>query len=367
MKKNFLLALSTTFIALVIVEAFLQIKYYRPKTFEEPKTNWAIVPERTWTEYHPVLGWYHQKNKKAFLKKNKNTINVEINTNSLGLRGKRDYAKEKPNGIVRILVLGDSFAFGWGVKDEETFPAVWEARHQNIEVPNLSVAGYGIDQMLMGYRTIGKDLKPDYVLISIFPEDFWRATRAFADTGHAKPYFSISRESKLILHNVPTPPKFSLRYNQFPDLIEYNYLENFLLKSQLYRLLKRFVLAFAKRFGLVDCDSTIEWMVGRAILSKLIGEIREMNAVPLILIVPPETWLREDKATSLQKSMMKVGKRKNVAVIDLTPFFVQAAKEHGLNRYYLEQDHHWSAEGHKLVADFTENKWPIIFRKIQQT
>ncbi|HEB53493.1 MAG TPA: hypothetical protein ENI87_09590, partial [bacterium] len=43
-----------------------------------------------------------------------------LRTNSLGLRGP-DVAVPKPPGTFRIVMLGDSVTFGWGVDDEVTF------------------------------------------------------------------------------------------------------------------------------------------------------------------------------------------------------------------------------------------------------
>src|SRR3989338_3350313 len=42
-------------------------------------------------------------------------------TNNRGLRGPGDYAYEKKEGVHRIAVMGDSYAFGVGVKAEQTF------------------------------------------------------------------------------------------------------------------------------------------------------------------------------------------------------------------------------------------------------
>src|SRR5436309_6324437 len=67
--------------------------------------------------------------------------------NADGFRDRR-YARPKPPGTFRIVVLGDSIAFGFGVAEEETFPKVLEARiaatapQRRVEVLNLGVSGY---------------------------------------------------------------------------------------------------------------------------------------------------------------------------------------------------------------------------------
>ena len=56
--------------------------------------------------------------------------NVHYNINSLGLREK-EYSIEKPEGVTRILVLGDSFAEGFGVEQNESFHELGE--RENLE------------------------------------------------------------------------------------------------------------------------------------------------------------------------------------------------------------------------------------------
>jgi hypothetical protein len=305
----------------------------KPKLQAGPKTDWALVPERIWTEYHPVLGWYHQKNKHAVLKLR--DFEVDVNTNSQGFRGKQEYAFEKPSPITRILCLGDSFVFGFGVKDEESFCAQLQAK----------------DQILMAYREIAKNYQSDYVLIGIFPEGFWRATRAFADTGHAKLYFSLSASEELELHNVPVPPQYELNANQFPLLIQQRPIENFLSRSLVYRFFKKKIIKLGKNLGWIDPDLTEEWILGKAILKQLIEEIKLNKSEPLFVILPPDRWVKTARPDSLHRSLLRFFQREEVDFIDLTPEFHQAVQQSSLTDYYIEEDWHWTAKGHELAAE----------------
>ena len=358
--KKILLLITSIFVALFVFEIGLRF-FERGEAAslpEEPKSAWALAPERIWTEHHPVLGWYHKKSKKAVLKKG--GFEVEIRTNSHGFRGVREYSLEKPAGVTRSLVLGDSFSFGWGVPEEEVWAAQLEAKSPHLEMINLSVPGYGLDQMLMGFRTIGKEWGVDYVFTTVFPEDFWRSTRSFADTGHAKPYFGLSEKKELILHNVPVPPPGTLRTNQFPQLIEQGSLERLLMKSVAYRKLKKPLFKLASNLGWVDPDLTEEWTIGQAILSELFREIREAGARPIFVIVPSETWARERRVDTLRKSMLRLGKREGVDTLDLTPSFQAAIEKSSPSEYYFAEDHHWTSQGHALTAEvirrYLENK-----------
>jgi len=76
--------------------------------------------------------------------------NVEVRINSLGLRGE-EITLEKPSGVKRILVLGDSYTYGVYVGNDETYPAVleelFERDGRNIQVINAGYAdGWSPDE-----------------------------------------------------------------------------------------------------------------------------------------------------------------------------------------------------------------------------
>lgn len=97
-------------------------------------------------------------------------------TNSIGLRGSREYRVPKPIGTRRILLLGDSFTFGEGVDDNETFASVMERSLSShcrirIEVVNGGVSGYGTSQELKFLELFGPRLQPDLVILNFFVND----------------------------------------------------------------------------------------------------------------------------------------------------------------------------------------------------
>lgn len=343
MKKNLILLVFSLVFSLILPELILRSISFDSKPLNSPKSGWAVVPERVWTEYHPTLGWAHQKSKEA--------AEGSIHINAQGFRGLHDYSETKPEGVRRVLALGDSFVFGFGVRDEETFSAVLEKKYPDLEVINAGVAGYGLDQIFLTFPILGKTFKPDSVLIGIFPEDFWRATRAFTDTGHAKPYFSLSSEGRLTLNQVPVPQPFTLTTGQYPQVIEYGALENFLRQSVLYRFVKRAVIKTGKIVKLTDPNSTEEWILGRAILKQLVREIRNSGAEPLIVIIPPDRWMATEQWDVLRQALIEFAQKDKVRLLDLTPDFQRAVQTQGLTHYYIAGDGHWTAAGHDLVAD----------------
>ncbi len=97
-----------------------------------------------------------------------------FSTNAQGFRGTTDYAVDKPDGVYRVIVLGDSTTLGHGVSDGETFSAVAEGllnRIRRTEVINMGVSGFGTAEELIQLQTVGFRFQPDLVVLAYFPND----------------------------------------------------------------------------------------------------------------------------------------------------------------------------------------------------
>lgn len=152
--------------------------------------------------YDERLGWRNIPNWRA------STRGFSLSINSKGLRD-REYTYEKPEAVKRILVLGDSFAWGYGVSDHEIFTEVLETRlEQNPtawEVINTGVSGWGTDQEYLYLLEEGFRYEPDIVILSFFlvndPDNNARSPQY----GLNKPVFL---DESLTLANVPVPTPF---------------------------------------------------------------------------------------------------------------------------------------------------------------
>ena len=102
---------------------------------------------------------------------------VRVRTNSVGMRGRREYSVEPPPGVRRVLIVGDSMGFGFGVEDDEAVSAVLEkllnARGDPVrwEVINQSVSGTGQAEQLVTYHTFGRNYRPNTVVLLYFGND----------------------------------------------------------------------------------------------------------------------------------------------------------------------------------------------------
>ena len=87
--------------------------------------------------------------------------------NAGGFRGPLREPGEHP-GVLRVLVLGESCTFGYGVPYAETFSSrleeILRERGRKIEVLNGGVIGHTVRQGLERYRAMGRDYRPDFVV-----------------------------------------------------------------------------------------------------------------------------------------------------------------------------------------------------------
>ena len=134
-------------------------------------------------------------------------------TNAAGIRSDREYAREVPPEVFRILVFGDSYAAGQFVSNDHRFSELLERRVQNLEVMNFALEGTGTDQQLLLYEQVAAEYEHHLVMVFPFLQNIRRnlveARVAFdAKTGErllrGKPRFDLCG-GDLVLKNSPVP------------------------------------------------------------------------------------------------------------------------------------------------------------------
>jgi len=103
-------------------------------------------------------------------------VNADVRVNALGLRGP-DIAPEPPPGVRRILILGDSVAFGQGLAEEETVSArlaaaLHHAGDARYEVVNAGVPGYDTTAEAGLLARLRPVLHPDVVVVVFSLNDY---------------------------------------------------------------------------------------------------------------------------------------------------------------------------------------------------
>jgi len=185
-------------------------------------------------QYDPVLGWEGVPNLATpYYSKD---FRIVVSHDSAGYRnifpsfvpGKRNY-----------LLLGDSYAWGWGVNDDETAAAVFTRHHEkNANMYSLGVAGYGTDQQ---YLTLKKHLAENphaeyrgVVLLFYFND--LEDVSAKERYGYPKPFFQQGVDG-IELSNVPVPERSvpqNIPVTEIPrqeDWMKHSQLFNFATKS----------------------------------------------------------------------------------------------------------------------------------------
>jgi lysophospholipase L1-like esterase len=119
-------------------------------------------------ESDPVVFWRLKPNQRCYTKVDHKPVRI----NSHGTRGP-EFSVAKPPGTIRILSLGDSRTFGWGLTEEETYSARLERALQErvgssprIEVINAGVNAWSYAQLLIYFRERGLAFRPDYVIMA---------------------------------------------------------------------------------------------------------------------------------------------------------------------------------------------------------
>lgn len=103
-------------------------------------------------------------------------MGVPVSINSTGQRD-RDFSMQKATNVTRILMLGDSVTFGWGVRAEHTPSKLVESllnsepSPKQIEVVNTGVGNYNTAMEVSYFLDKGHQFSPDIVVLNYFIND----------------------------------------------------------------------------------------------------------------------------------------------------------------------------------------------------
>lgn len=257
-----------------------------------------------------------------------------IRLNSKGLRD-GEYAVPKPAGVTRILVLGDSVAFGDGVKVEEAFGDRLEAmlndasHRRRYEVLNAGIRGYNTVQQAVLLREIGLAYDPDVVLVAYVLND--------AEPLHRQAGLIDRRHGSLIA---------------LKDLIKrHSFLYAFLRRNmELMRhrvTPQRFVETYDDQFAPADPG----WLASREALSEIGAVCRSRGIRPLLAVFPRlegTASAQEYPHRHLHEQVLTAAREAGFEVMDLLEAY-QGRDPLGL-RVSAGDIFHPNPYGHELAA-----------------
>jgi hypothetical protein len=186
--RRLALSLVGVVIALLVAEVALRVvglSYFR-----------APMPDPTVGVFHPPgsRGW--------FLSEGRDYVVL----NSQGFRD-REHSVAKPPNVLRVAVLGDSFAEALQLPMENSFwsvlgrslPSCAALAGRQVEVLNFGVGGYGTTQQLLMLRSRVWAYQPDVVVLAFYANDVEDNSRQLSDD-KLRPFF-VPQDGALVLDN----------------------------------------------------------------------------------------------------------------------------------------------------------------------
>ena len=173
------------------------------------------IPMGSCVTFDPALGWRNTAELRAHLvgpSFEYPVFEYDVSTNAEGFRD-RDSPSGAPASSVRILSLGDSLAWGWGISDGETYSDMLESYlGPDVDVLNAGVPGYSTDQQYLQLLELGPRYRPDIVLLGFTLNDVEGNAADFI-YGFGKPMLARDAAGAWSFVNSPvanTPPAAQL-------------------------------------------------------------------------------------------------------------------------------------------------------------
>jgi lysophospholipase L1-like esterase len=286
--------------------------------------------------FDPHRGWRQIPGRRVRFRRYDFDTHVTINED--GFRGPR-VPRERVPGRSRLLLLGDSFAFGHGVEDDETSAALLSRLLPNTDVVNLGVAGYSTDQELLQLREMGLSWHPDIVALMFCPNDLLDNGKATAWGIYWKPRFLLQGDSlRLERATLPSRVPFSMRLTR--ELNRHFVLYGILASRWAH--LEAGQGEDGAEAGLLTTARTRE---AYALTHRLLVEMARVSAAHgarfLLVVLPPF------KAPELLDDLPPPGTGLR---LDLGPIFSEYEGLHPDSTLGFRYDTHWNPRGHRIVA-----------------
>lgn len=287
--------------------------------------------------FDPVLGWRNTRGLRL----------PDITTNADGWRAAHEFVLEKPPGIRRLVLLGDSYTFGFGISDEEAIAALLQQRlGAGWEVMNFGVPGYGTDQQLLSYETVARRHVPDAVVLGFFLRDYSRNLLSFRT--YAKPRFELDGEGlRLVGTPVTAPSELYALYAGGERRVGGAALRSWfvaMVRGHWCKLQERDVHAGSEGWELV---ARMQRRFRDAVLAD--------GALPLWLQIPTDDLVLGDGGSYAPLAELGAAHAAGIGLdcLDLAPLFLEHDRAHPEDSFHRPPDDggHLSPTGNRIVAD----------------
>lgn len=288
--------------------------------------------------------------------------------NSIGARGLAEFGDAAPEGARRVVCIGDSFTYGTEVKDGQDWPTLIHERADDLEVINLGMGGWALDQTYLLWQDRRAELDADVVIVGIYVGGIARNVNRFRPllyvndpTPSVKPRYRLDGE-ELVL--VPQP--FGSRLAVLEALVDDSLFDT--LADHEFWAGDEPAIPWSKLSTLIASRRAHErralpniykrtseepFQVTRALGVELANSIRASGAEPLIVFFPPkrsfvfpeDMWEEHAYWRSLYRAYEEAG----VPCLDLYGALFAEGKG---DLYALE---HLNALGNRVAAEQIES------------
>jgi len=275
--------------------------------------------------------------------------------NAQGFRD-RERSLSKPPGGFRILAVGDSVTFGYGVEVEEAYPSLLESRLRaslpGAEVLNLGTGGYNPYTESALLRGVGLAFEPDLVLVQFCINDL------------ADPTIHFENHARTRLGTLPDVafPNPAMRTH---DAGGRSLVERLCLASKLCRRGYDWWLARTqakldeptRHAGARAIEHTEgpewEWLAER--YREMADAARGVGADFALVLFPHQRQLRPPVSSSpdpIQQRLMRLARDEGWLAVDLLPHFLAARAGGSVLLDYW----HPSPRGHTVASEVIERE-----------
>jgi len=329
---NLSLFLISTLFALFLSEIALRLIGLKPL---------YVSPERDrFWKYDSLLGWKHEPGQEGIFETPQFRTLVRINEN--GLRD-RSHPYERQDDSERILALGDSFAWGYGIEEPERFSQLLE-QSLDVEVINAGISGYSTDQELLWYRNEGIKYETDLVILEMAGNDVGDNDRQLVSTIYYKPKFVLEDE-QLVLTGYPVPEtspqgKFIYSLSQ-RSALAYFLVQRYFDLLSLYGNIKDNSDPISSPVSGISAERE-DFKLTIALLDEMRNTAKSMNA-KFMIVATDRWWDRPSNET--YQDFISTLQTEGFLVLD-----VESRPGFDPEVMLIPNDGHWNQTGHKFVA-----------------
>lgn len=281
--------------------------------------------------------------------------------NSLGWRGRREYREDQQTKY-RVLFLGDSFTYGLGVNDDQTFAAQVEkiltADLLSVEVMNAGCPGKGTDYEVKVFDTVGHKFHPKLTVLCFFCNDFQDNERA--------EYYNIGNNGELYAKavncNQGTLKKILLDLPGYNWLISWSQAANLVKQAGVDLLVNRAGkngpnatkgLVVSYKEGAEGYSNRTNKGLTSLYVEHLNTAVKRAGGSLIMFYIPvPQEVRGYQKSRTIsadERACVRIAADNGITLWSLTPLLALSGQS--IDQLYYKEGH-WTAAAHELAARY---------------